>query len=78
MTRAFNHTRVSLLIVILLHASIDMFSLCVGQFFLTQAESQVNILMGFGLTALVPVVLTRGHLGYAADQQDQHQKVGER
>jgi membrane protease YdiL (CAAX protease family) len=77
-TWVFNHTRGSLLMAILLHASIDTFSLYIGQLFPVQAESQLNGVIGFGITALVIVVLTRGRLGYAALQRDQPQQPDER
>lgn len=75
MTWVFNHTRGSLLTVILLHASINTFDTYNNQLFPAQADSQLSGLLGFGITALVIVVLTRGHLGYAAYQRDRGQRA---
>lgn len=74
-TWVFNHTRGSLLIAILLHASIDTFDTYNVQLFPAQAGSQTGALIGFSITALVIVVLTRGRLGYAAYQQDRDQQA---
>lgn len=72
MTWVFNHTRGSLLTVILLHASINTFDTCNNQLFPAQADSQLSGLLGFGITALVIVVLTHGRLGCAAYQAPSH------
>jgi membrane protease YdiL (CAAX protease family) len=64
MSWVFNNTRGSLLIAILLHASINTFSIYIGPMFPAQATSQVNLLVGFGALALLIVLLTRGRLGY--------------
>jgi membrane protease YdiL (CAAX protease family) len=63
-TWVFNNTRGSLLIAILLHASINTFSIYIGPMFPEQATSQVNLFVGFGGLALLIVLLTRGRLGY--------------
>jgi uncharacterized protein len=60
----FNNTRGSLLIAILLHASVNTFSIYIGPMFPAQATSQVNLFVGFGALALLIVLLTRGRLGY--------------
>jgi CAAX protease family protein len=57
-------TRGSLLIAILLHASINTFSIYIGPMFPAQAKSQVNLFVGFGALALLIVLLTRGRLSY--------------
>jgi membrane protease YdiL (CAAX protease family) len=64
MSWVFNNTRGSLLIAILLHASINTFSIYIGPMFPAQATSQVNLFVGFGGLALLIVLLTRGRLGY--------------
>lgn len=74
-TWVFNHTRGSLLTVILLHASINTFDTYNSQLFPAQAGSQLNTVIGFSIAALVIVVLTRGRLGYAAYQRDQNQQA---
>lgn len=65
----FNHTRESLLIAILVHATVDAFTsasaatgLFTEQWMLKYEDPAV--LAGFGLVALVLVVVTRGRLGY--------------
>jgi membrane protease YdiL (CAAX protease family) len=65
----FNHTRGSLLIAILLHATIDAFTSTAagaGLFSLQWMVKHGNlaILLGSGAVALVLVVVTRGRLGY--------------
>ena len=60
----FNNTRGSLLMAILLHASVNTFSIYIGPMFPAQATSQVNLFVGFGGLALLIVLLTRGRLGY--------------
>ena len=68
MTWAFNHARGSLLIAILMHATLDAFgSAAVVSIFATQwllINGHVGLLIGFGVVALVLVVVTRGRLGY--------------
>lgn len=65
----FNSTRGSLLIAILLHATIDAFTstAAVTGLFPEQwvgKHGNMAILIGFGIIALVLAVITRGHLGY--------------
>jgi hypothetical protein len=60
MSWVFNNTRGSLLIAILLHASINTFSIYIGPMFPAQATSQVNLFVGFGALALLIVLQTRG------------------
>jgi membrane protease YdiL (CAAX protease family) len=64
MSWVFNNTRGSLLVAILLHASINTFSIYIGPMFPAQATSQVNLFVGFGALALLIVLQTRGRLGY--------------
>src|SRR6266545_1850804 len=64
MTWVFNHTRASLLLAILLHTSINIFQPVVNLLYPSQATTEVNGLIGFGVLALILVVMTRGRLGY--------------
>jgi membrane protease YdiL (CAAX protease family) len=63
-TWVFNKTKGSLLIVILMHASNDAFF--INQLFLAPivTDSLLPFVIGFGATALLLVLLTRGRLGY--------------
>ena len=64
-TWVFNNTRASLLLAILVHASIDTFSITLGSIFPARAVSSAfPLLIGFGVVALVLIVLTRGRLDY--------------
>ncbi|HEY0754159.1 MAG TPA: CPBP family intramembrane glutamic endopeptidase [Ktedonobacteraceae bacterium] len=85
-TWVFNHTRGSLLIAILLHATLDAFSSAVaasGLFTLQwfQRNAIADLLIGVGVAVLVLIALTRGRLGYGrassssatiAGQYDEH------
>jgi CAAX protease family protein len=64
MTWLFNHTRGSLLLAILLHTSVDIFQPVVNALYPSQANSEVNGLIGFGVLALLILIATRGRLGY--------------
>jgi membrane protease YdiL (CAAX protease family) len=64
MTWVFNHTRGSLLLAILLHTSLNIFQPVVNLLYPNQAHSEVNGLIGFGVLALILVVVTRSRLGY--------------
>jgi membrane protease YdiL (CAAX protease family) len=64
-TWVFNNTRASVLLAILVHASIDTFSTTLGAIFPAKAvASGFPFLIGFGVVALVLIVLTRGRLDY--------------
>jgi membrane protease YdiL (CAAX protease family) len=67
-TWAFNHTRASLLLAILLHTSINFTQALTSDLFPSAAYNEVLPVSVFGLTALVIVVATRGRLGYARFQ----------
>lgn len=60
----FNNTRGSLLIAVLLHATANTFSVYIGQLFPSEAASQTNVFLGFGITAILIIVLTRGRLNF--------------
>src|SRR5215217_4569302 len=64
-TWVFNNTRASVLLAILVHASIDTFSGTLAAIFPAKAvTSGFPYLIGFGVVALVLIVLTRGRLNY--------------
>ena len=69
-TWVFNNTKGSVLTAILVHASIDTFSMPMGALF-SPSKMATSILVSFGALALVVVALTRGRLGY------QHYRQGE-
>lgn len=62
-TWVFNNTKGSVFIAILVHASIDAFSLPMGGLF-SSSEVANSLLLSFGVLVLLLVVLTRGRLGY--------------
>jgi uncharacterized protein len=64
-TWVFNNTRASLLLAILVHASIDTFSDTLAAIFPAKASaSLVPYLISFGVVAVVLIVVTRGRLSY--------------
>src|SRR5579884_1357224 len=67
MTWVFNNTRGSLLIIMLIHNSVNVSQGVVGSLF-PGVNSNPNILIGFGVTALVIVLVTRGRLGYQTER----------
>jgi uncharacterized protein len=69
-TWVFNHTRASIFIAILLHASIDSSSKLVSLFPDPLVQNHdPEVLLAFGLTALVLIAVTRGRLGYHHGQE---------
>lgn len=61
----FNNTRASLLLAVLLHSSIDTFSVTLGGIFPPEAlASAFPFMIGFGAAALVLIAVTRGRLSY--------------
>ena len=61
----FNNTRASVLLAILVHSSIDTFTLPLAAIFPAWAiASALPLTIGFGVVAVVLIVLTRGHLSY--------------
>ena len=70
MTWVFNNTKGSVLMAVLVHASIDApflpYSVLLGP-----AEVMSSLLLGFGALALVVVAFTRGRLGYEHYQQEE-------
>jgi membrane protease YdiL (CAAX protease family) len=75
-TWAFNKTKGSLVIVILMHASNDAFF--IEKLFLAPivTDSLLPLLIGFGATALLLIFLTRGGLGYAPAEQEEADRFG--
>jgi uncharacterized protein len=64
-TWVFNNTRASLLVAILFHASIDAFTIPLAAMFPAKAlASAFPLMIGFGVVAVVLIVLTRGRLSY--------------
>ncbi len=68
-TWVFNHTRGSLLMVALLHATVDAFNTVAamtGLFSMQwmQKNNYLALLIAFGVAALLLIVVTRGRLGY--------------
>jgi uncharacterized protein len=64
-TWVFNNTRASVLVAILVHTSIDAFTVPLGAMFSARAvSSALPLIIGFGVVAVVLIVLTRGHLSY--------------
>ncbi len=68
-TWVFNHTQGSVFISSLLHTSIDTPQAVWIPLFLAVNETSMNLaaLIGFGMPALLIVILTRGRLGYQPD-----------
>lgn len=70
MTWVFNHTKGSLFVSILLHTSINTFSLILALFsapIVTNTDLPVAI--GLGILAIIILIFTRGKLGYKPDQK---------
>ena len=69
-TWVFNHTGGSVFIAIVLHASVNTPQLALVPLFPAVDVTDLNLaaLIGFGVMALLIVVLTRGRLGYEPDQ----------
>ena len=73
MSWVFNHTRGSLFIAILLHASINTFGILAPLLpvpaLSIETSGNLAVLIGFGVPALLIVILTRGRLGYQANPE---------
>jgi uncharacterized protein len=64
-TWVFNNTRASVLVAILVHTSIDAFTVPLGEIFPARAvSSALPFIIGFGVVGVVLIVLTRGRLSY--------------
>ena len=66
-TWVFNNTKGSVLLAILVHTSIDAFSIPMGGLFSPSAVAN-SLLLSFGVLVVVLVVLTRGRLGYREEE----------
>jgi membrane protease YdiL (CAAX protease family) len=76
-TWAFNNTKGSLLIAILIHWSFDAATVIVAPLFPAPIVSEYGllpILFGFGPVALLVVALTRGRLGYQHYEQEEEEE----
>jgi hypothetical protein len=75
MTWVFNNTKGSLFIAVLVHTSFDMVLAILNRLFpvptVNDYGSNVPVLIGLGVLALVLVALTRGRLGYQHYQQEE-------
>src|SRR5918998_650070 len=67
-TWVFNNTKASVFMAILVHSSIDTFSLPMGELF-SPSDVGNSILLSFGALALLVVALTRGRLGYRQEEE---------
>jgi membrane protease YdiL (CAAX protease family) len=72
-TWVFNHTGGSVFMAILLHASINSLGQVVPPLFPAPAvvDTDLSITIGIASAALLIVILTRGRLGYRAEQERQ-------
>jgi membrane protease YdiL (CAAX protease family) len=66
----FNNTRASLLIAVLVHTSIDAFSGPMAAVYPAAATSAWPMIIGFGVLAMVLVVVTRSRLSYERLQDE--------
>lgn len=69
-TWVFNHTRGSLLMAMLVHASLNTFQGYANRLFPAVADSLVGPTIGLTILAILIVIFTGGRLGYAAYQKD--------
>src|SRR5215217_1480378 len=72
LTWVFNNTKGSVLVAILAHGSINSAAVSVYALFPAPAVTGgiTNVVIGFGVAALLIVALTRGHLGYRREDLD--------
>jgi uncharacterized protein len=68
-TWVFNNTKGSVFMAILVHASIDTFSIPMGVLF-SPSDVANSLLLSFGVLVMVLVVLTRGRLGYREEEPE--------
>jgi len=67
-TWVYNHTRSSVFMAILLHASINTLSIALPLFPVPAvADSDLSVALGWGILALLILVFSRGRLGYAPE-----------
>jgi hypothetical protein len=68
-TWVFNNTKGSVFVAIVVHASIDTFSIPMGGLF-SPSEVANGILLSFGVLVVLIVALTRGRLGYREEEPE--------
>jgi membrane protease YdiL (CAAX protease family) len=66
LTWAFNHTKGSILIAILIHASLNFSQGLTGDLFPAAKNNELAPVIALTIVALVLVVATRGRLGYSS------------
>ena len=73
LTWVFNNTKGSVLLAILAHGSLNISAVAMYDLFPAPSvtEGITNVVVGFGVTAVVLVVLTRGGLGYRHYRQEE-------
>ena len=71
-TWIFNHTKGSIFIALLAHASVNTPQVVLVPLFPSLNTTSLNLaaLIGFGVPALLILLFTRGKLGYKADQNE--------
>lgn len=71
MTWVFNHTGGSIFTAILAHASVNISEVLLIPRYLTLDEISLHraLLIAFGAPAVLILILTRGRLGYQANQE---------
>src|SRR5438094_6279455 len=81
MTWVFNNTRGSLFMAVLVHTSFDTVLAILNRLFpvpiVNDYGSNVPILIGFGVLALVLVALTRGRLGYQRYRKEEPNSIAD-
>ena len=72
LTWVFNHTQGSIFIATLAHASVNVPQVVLVPLFLALDMTRLNLaaIIGFGVPALLIVILTRGRLGYQPSQEN--------
>lgn len=77
MTWVFNHTKGSLFIAMLLHTSINTFSLILALFSAPIVTStDLPVAIGLGILAIAILIFTRGKLGYQTDKEQIQPTMG--
>jgi membrane protease YdiL (CAAX protease family) len=81
MTWVFNNTKGSLFIAVLVHTSFDMVLATLNRLFpvpiVNDYGSNVPVLIGLGVLALVLIALTRGRLGYQRYRKEEPNSIAD-